>query len=36
LISGDVIRPSLAWLLTRNAEELTEDMARARDPGGFR
>jgi hypothetical protein len=36
LISGDVIRPSLAWLLTPGTpKNLTEEMARARDPSGF-
>ena len=36
LISGDVIRPSLAWLLTPEApKNLAAEMARSRDPGGF-
>jgi integrase len=36
LISGDVIRPSLGWLLTPGTpKNLTEEMARARDPQGF-
>jgi hypothetical protein len=36
LISGDAIRPGLAWLLTpETPKNLTEEMTRARDPGGF-
>ncbi|MET7906079.1 site-specific integrase [Streptomyces sp. NPDC005355] len=36
LISGDVIRPSLSWLLTPGTVQiLTAEMARARDPRGF-
>ncbi len=36
LICGDVIRPSLAWLLTPSApKNLAAEMARSRDPGGF-
>ena len=36
LICGDVIRPSLGWLLTPAApKNLAAEMARSRDPGGF-
>jgi hypothetical protein len=36
LISGDVIRPSLSWLLTPGTvQNLTAEMARSRDPDGF-
>jgi integrase len=35
LICGDVIRPGLAWMLTRNLKYLAPGMAQARDPGGF-
>jgi hypothetical protein len=36
LICGDVIRPSLAWLLTPEMpKNLAAEMARSRDPGGF-
>ena len=36
LISGDVIRPSLSWLLTpATVQILTAEMARSRDPHGF-
>jgi len=36
LICGDVIRPSLAWLLTpETPKNLAAEMARSRDPGGF-
>ena len=36
LISGDVIRPSLSWLLTpATVQILTAEMARSRDPQGF-
>jgi hypothetical protein len=36
LISGDVIRPSLSWLLTpATVQILTAEMARSRDPKGF-
>jgi integrase len=36
LICADVIRPSLAWLLTPASQRfLAGEMARARDPGGF-
>jgi integrase len=36
LISGDVIRPSLSWLLTPGTVQiLTAEMARSRDPEGF-
>ena len=36
LICGDVIRPSLPWLLTvRRPVNLVSEMARIRDPGGF-
>jgi hypothetical protein len=36
LICGDVIRPSLAWLLTPAIpKNLAAEMARSRDPGGF-
>ncbi|MGV9386386.1 tyrosine-type recombinase/integrase [Nonomuraea sp. NPDC003707] len=36
LISGDVIRPSLSWLLTPGTVQmLTAEMARSRDPDGF-
>jgi hypothetical protein len=36
LISGDVIRPSLSWLLTPGTVQiLTAEIARSRDPEGF-
>ena len=36
LICGDVIRPSLAWLLTSGApQNLAVEMARVRDPEGY-
>ena len=36
LICGDVIRPSLPWLLTpETPKNLAAEMARSRDPGGF-
>src|SRR5215472_3049555 len=36
LICGDVIRPSLAWLLfPETPKNLAAEMARSRDPGGF-
>jgi integrase len=36
LICGDVIRPSLRWLLTPAIpKNLASEMARSRDPGGF-
>jgi integrase len=36
LITGDVIRPSLSWLLTPGTVKiLTAEMARGRDPQGF-
>jgi integrase len=36
LICGDVIRPSLSWLLTPAIpKNLAAEMARSRDPGGF-
>jgi hypothetical protein len=36
LICGDVIRPSLGWLLTpATPKNLAAEMARSRDPGGF-
>ena len=36
LICGDVIRPSLSWLLTpATPKNLAAEMARSRDPGGF-
>jgi integrase len=36
LISGDVIRPSLPWLLTPDTpKNLAAEMARSRDPAGF-
>ena len=36
LICGDVIRPSLGWLLTPAIpKKLAAEMARSRDPGGF-
>jgi hypothetical protein len=36
LICGDVIRPSLGWLLTpETPKNLAAEMARSRDPGGF-
>ncbi|MET8537975.1 site-specific integrase [Streptomyces sp. NPDC005065] len=36
LMSGDVIRPSLLWLLTPGTVQiLTAEMARSRDPQGF-
>jgi integrase len=36
LICGDVIRPSLSWLLTpETPKNLAAEMARSRDPGGF-
>ncbi|MBF6439574.1 tyrosine-type recombinase/integrase [Nocardia cyriacigeorgica] len=35
LICGDVIRPSMTWLLTRKSGHLANLMARSRDPEGF-
>ena len=36
LISGEVLRPSLSWLLTPGTVQiLTAEMARSRDPEGF-
>ncbi len=35
LICGDVIRPGLAWMLTRTHRYLASVMAAARDPDGF-
>jgi integrase len=36
LLSGDVIRPGLGWLLGRESpRRLAEEMARSRDPEGF-
>ena len=36
LISGDVVRPSIPWLLTsRTLTGLAAEFARVRDPGGF-
>src|SRR5271169_1691190 len=35
LICGDVIRPGLAWMLTRTHRYLASVMAATRDPGGF-
>ncbi len=36
LICGDVIRPSVPWLLTTTSpKSLAAEMARVRDPGGF-
>jgi integrase len=36
LICGDVIRPSIPWLLTTTSpKNLAAEMARVRDPGGF-
>ena len=36
LICGDVIRPSLSWLLTpETPKNLAAEMGRSRDPGGF-
>lgn len=35
LICGDVIRPGLAWMLTRNLKYLAPGMTQVRDPGGF-
>jgi Phage integrase family len=36
LICGDVIRPSLSWLITpRTPRHLVAELARARDPDGF-
>ncbi len=35
LICGDVIRPSLAWMLTRTHRHLAAAMAQSRDPEGF-
>ena len=36
LICGDVIRPSLSWLLNpETPKNLAAEMARSRDPGGF-
>ncbi len=36
LFCGDVIRPSIPWLLTaRSRMKLLNEMARVRDPGGF-
>ena len=35
LICGDVIRPGLAWMLTRTHRYLASTMAQIRDPDGF-
>jgi integrase len=35
LICGDVIRPGLAWMVTRAHKHLAPVMAEVRDPGGF-
>jgi integrase len=35
LVCGDVIRPGLAWMLTRTHRYLASAMAQIRDPGGF-
>jgi integrase len=35
LICGDVIRPGMAWMLTRTHRYLASAMAETRDPGGF-
>jgi Phage integrase family len=35
LICGDVIRPGLAWMLTRTHRYLASTMAHTRDPDGF-
>jgi hypothetical protein len=35
LICGDVIRPGLAWMLTRTHRYLASVMAQVRDPAGF-
>lgn len=35
LICGDVIRPGLAWMLTRTHRYLASEMAQIRDPEGF-
>jgi integrase-like protein len=35
LICGDVIRPGLAWMVTRAHKHLAPVMAQVRDPGGF-
>lgn len=35
LICGDVIRPGLAWMLTRTPRYLASTMAQTRDPDGF-
>jgi hypothetical protein len=36
LICGDVIRPSIAWLLTTTSHlHVAAEMARVREPGGF-
>jgi hypothetical protein len=35
LICGDVIRPSVAWMLTRTHRYLATAMAQIRDPNGF-
>jgi site-specific recombinase XerD len=35
LICGDVIRPGLAWMLTRTHRHLAGTMAQTRDPDGF-
>jgi site-specific recombinase XerD len=35
LICGDVIRPGLAWMLTRTHRHLAATMAQTRDPDGF-
>ncbi|TWP32819.1 tyrosine-type recombinase/integrase [Leekyejoonella antrihumi] len=35
LICGDVIRPGLAWMLTRTHRYLASTMAETRDPDGF-
>ncbi|MFF3350929.1 hypothetical protein [Streptomyces sp. NPDC002779] len=35
LVCGDVIRPDLAWMLTRTHRHLAQVMAEVRDPEGF-
>lgn len=35
LVCGDVIRPDLAWMLTRTHKHLAPVMAEVRDPDGF-
>jgi integrase len=35
MVTGDALRPGLAFLLTFTSRHLTAEMARTRDPGGF-